>query len=934
MRYSIFCSLFIICSLNSFIKSQSIINVDINHPFQTYTIKDGLISNNIYGVIQDQRGFLYFYSDKGISRFDGHHFINFTLKNGLTSQNVWLLTLDSKNRIWIHSHDKFLHYLENDSIINAYSSSKQLSIIHIIEKSPKEMFFIATQNEELLNHITSDSMHFEIVNPNKLGFTHEFLFPNFSLKYNKKAKSETSYKDFEIKSHKKEQIKTLSCSKNESFYSPISFNNYVFCSSNHGLIVIDTNFITKSYIYNSKNEVNRSILDINKNIWVCTKEEGVYVINENNYNGIISLLKNEFPATISYFINNHLYFQDKIGNLFMYQPTSKNIIQIGTFPGINKLNIWFKNEIIISSTEGIFVINYDGLNKRMINFNNWNNKNLNSPTKTLKYKNGLLAFDHPNQFFYINEIDNKVDDKVICQTDSRIKLIYNANNLIYLLTNEEINIFNKEYLLLQKIDLIAKCNRSLPTCIIDFCNEIIFGTENAGLFKIINNEIVSVKKWSIETSIHNIFQFHDNLIVHTNKGIYILDPYNNFIITKSITNEQGITPEEIVGVYPWKNELIIVMPNAIHHINPDSVKVKTYNLRITELTQNNKQITIKDLSQLPPGFKSISISMSLLDFQVSKDVAYQYNLNDNDWQTLAVNTLDLSDLASGSYNLNLRAINKYSNKLLDSKILKLNVLRPWWKTWQFILLINAFLISSIIWGYRKWLNRRNEIKINIRNLEIGLREYKMKALESQMNPHFVYNSLASIQYFIQENKNDEAEHFLTEFGILIRSFLTASRSSQINLKIELELLQKFINLEQIRFSKRFNSEIIIDLKLNLTKIFIPPLLLQPFVENAIQHGLFHRLEGGQLKLNFQASNRDLIVTISDNGIGTEKSKSLKKFSLSNTTSDAMEIFLEKLEIMNKLKPNSLEYSISNLDDNEPYYVGTKIVIIFKNIIVL
>ena len=467
-----------------------------------------------------------------------------------------------------------------------------------------------------------------------------------------------------------------------------------------------------------------------------------------------------------------------------------------------------------------------------------------------------------------------------------------------------------------------------------FCNEIIFGTENAGLFKIINNEIVSVKKWSIETSIHNIFQFHDNLIVHTNKGIYILDPYNNFIITKSITNEQGITPEEIVGVYPWKNELIIVMPNAIHHINPDSVKVKTYNLRITELTQNNKQITIKDLSQLPPGFKSISISMSLLDFQVSKDVAYQYNLNDNDWQTLAVNTLDLSDLASGSYNLNLRAINKYSNKLLDSKILKLNVLRPWWKTWQFILLINAFLISSIIWGYRKWLNRRNEIKINIRNLEIGLREYKMKALESQMNPHFVYNSLASIQYFIQENKNDEAEHFLTEFGILIRSFLTASRSSQINLKIELELLQKFINLEQIRFSKRFNSEIIIDLKLNLTKIFIPPLLLQPFVENAIQHGLFHRLEGGQLKLNFQASNRDLIVTISDNGIGTEKSKSLKKFSLSNTTSDAMEIFLEKLEIMNKLKPNSLEYSISNLDDNEPYYVGTKIVIIFKNIIVL
>lgn len=921
-------------NISSIIYCQNIYETIVESPDYNLTIKDGLLSNKVYGLVQDYEGFIYFYTDLGISKYDGHKFKNFTINEGLPTNDVWLLSLDSKNRIWIHTNEDQLTFLKNDSIFFLDSPNSMSSTFHIEMDSNDTILFQGRNNFKL--HYNKNRYTYYNWNADIGYYATNHFIDNFYYNF-----EQCPYAYFanchklKILNDKKKQIYEMVLDKNTFFYSPLKMKESVHCSSTNGLMIFNKGKLNSIYKVVSDKILNRSIVDCSNNLWVCYKNDGVgfYLPNQK-----IFKFKNFIPL-YSFNYNNLLFLVNENGQCNLFDLDKNLFVNLFTLSGTRLINEWFNSKFLVYSDKGINILNLNKRKSKIDSFSYHSKLNEYPAIGKSVFKLSQDSFITPNyllQCLLYLEYKNTIDTFTFHKSTSAIKSINISPNNINLYSKGKLAIYSKNLLFQSEKKLIFKNKEIVPitSILYPFTNENIFASEDLGLFRLdCNNEVIQINGTE-KLSVKNLTLLGNKLVLWSNNGIFILTYKNdNYIIVNTITNEQGIAPEEIVGVYPWKNELIIVMPNAIHHINPDSIKVKTYNLRITELIQNNKKISIEDLSQLPPGFKSISISMSLLDFQVSKDVAYQYNLNDNDWQTLAVNTLDLSDLASGSYKLNLRAINKYSNKLLDSKVLKLNVLRPWWKTWQFIFLINGLLISSIILGYRKWLNRRNEIKINIRNLEIGLREYKMKALESQMNPHFVYNSLASIQYFIQENKNKEAEHFLTEFGILIRSFLTASRSSQINLKIELELLQKFINLEQIRFSQRFTSEIIIDPKLNLTKIFIPPLLLQPFVENAIQHGLFHRLEGGQLKLTFQTSNRDLVVTISDNGIGTEKSKSLKKFSLSNTTSDAMEIFLEKLEIMNKLKPNSLEYLISNLDDNEPNYVGTKIEIIFKNIIV-
>lgn len=909
----------------------------IYEPRIVYSTKDGLISNFVYGAIQDKAGYIYFYTNKGISKFDGHKFKNFTTINGLPDNNVWLLSHDKEDNLWIHTDDNNLCLLLNDSIKFVKSFSKKLNILYLTYEVDNSITFHGLLYNFNLKQDGSKYIYKELLQNN--GFYHKDNVVQFILQRNN-FQYIIPYPSSKliVNNIENNKMEIYSLENKDFWYTPNIIDNNVYCSSSTGVSIFDqNNNRTWNIKVVNKKIANRSFIDKDKNLWIGYRENGVWLCNLVKFKGdTIIKIKDNIINCIK--IKEKLYLFFSTSNMGVFDFQTKTFKFIKRTSGTNNILPWIDDMFILIRNNEKFIIKFDSASSRISNIQfqlkDYPNFTL---IKSNRINNDSIVYVDHYSNCYLAFQKNRISKYFKFYQDSlKIKSVISSEENLYLITNKYLSVFNKSLQKIEQIELTLN-NRSIITSSAFYFHNLrhlVIGTEGDGIYFIDNKNKLQLIENTYGFDIKSITVLNEKLIVHTNLAIFILKyTESKYVIEKSIANEQGISPEEIVGVYTHNNDLIIVMPNAIHYINPDSIPFKTYNLRITEIYQGNDIKSEDFLKSLPHDFKPISISMSLLDFQISKDVAYQYNLNDNDWQTLAVNTLDLSDLASGSYNLNLRAINKYSNKLLDSKILKLNVLRPWWKTWQFILLINAFLISSIIWGYRKWLNRRNEIKINIRNLEIGLREYKMKALESQMNPHFVYNSLASIQYFIQENKNEEAEHFLTEFGILIRSFLTASRSSQINLKIELELLQKFINLEQIRFSKRFTSEIIIDPKLNLTKIFIPPLLLQPFVENAIQHGLFHRLEGGQLKLNFEASNRDLIVTISDNGIGTKKSKSLKKFSLSNTTSDAMEIFLEKLEIMNKLKPNSLEYSISNLDDTEPYYVGTKIVIIFKNIIV-
>jgi len=219
---------------------------------------------------------------------------------------------------------------------------------------------------------------------------------------------------------------------------------------------------------------------------------------------------------------------------------------------------------------------------------------------------------------------------------------------------------------------------------------------------------------------------------------------------------------------------------------------------------------------------------------------------------------------------------------------------------------------------------RNQLKKTL-TLQRNLAEYEQKALHLQMNPHFVFNCLGSISSFIVQNGNDSAIKYLAKFSKLMRLTLEYSKESLIPVDKEIEGLQNYLELEQLRFNQIFDFKITKDKNIE-DDMALPPLLIQPFVENAIIHGLIPKKEFGDVSIDFSLTGKNLVCTITDNGIGLTKSKEIKEKSVQVHKSMALDIIKKRLEMMGDSTSKATTFTIEEIRDNEEIK-GTKVVLI-------
>lgn len=205
------------------------------------------------------------------------------------------------------------------------------------------------------------------------------------------------------------------------------------------------------------------------------------------------------------------------------------------------------------------------------------------------------------------------------------------------------------------------------------------------------------------------------------------------------------------------------------------------------------------------------------------------------------------------------------------------------------------------------------------NKKIG--ELKLMALRSVMSPHFIFNVLNSIQYFIAKNDRLNAINYLSTFSKLIRSILTHSIKNKIKLSDEIEMLKNYIDLEMTRFENKFSLNLFIDPEIEMESILIPSLLIQPYVENAILHGLYNKQEQGELSLSININNDTLIIEITDDGVGREAAMQLRKYNILSHESMGISITEERLKLINQDMKTCFE--IEDLM-NEGKPCGTKV----------
>ncbi len=313
-------------------------------------------------------------------------------------------------------------------------------------------------------------------------------------------------------------------------------------------------------------------------------------------------------------------------------------------------------------------------------------------------------------------------------------------------------------------------------------------------------------------------------------------------------------------------------------------------------------------------------------------ILYRYMLNGFDEEALPLtraNFTTYSNLPHGEYEFEVEAINKWGVPSTQKTTFSFRINPPFWLTWWFYALCSVAAIVSIIFVFR-WRNKVTERKIQTERLKdrTKMLTLEQQSLNASMNRHFIFNALNSIQYYINRQDKLAANMYLSRFAKLIRKNLDSSQSELTSLSEELERLELYLELEYMRFKDKFNYEINMDPTLDMEMIKVPAMILQPYVENSIWHGILPMNEPGRITIDVSASNGAFILSIEDNGIGIDTSLKNKAGNKTAYMSKGMRINEGRLELLRKLTKRNIEIKGPyQLEDEKGDPTGTRVEIV-------
>lgn len=394
-------------------------------------------------------------------------------------------------------------------------------------------------------------------------------------------------------------------------------------------------------------------------------------------------------------------------------------------------------------------------------------------------------------------------------------------------------------------------------------------------------------------------------------------------------------PNESLFTQLSSGEIIIGIRQGFGIFHPDSLRINhekpqpyitAFKVFDKDLINNQDLFTLTDLD-LSYKQNFFSFEFSAIAYNLPEKISFAYMLEgvDEDWVSAGQRRYaSYTNIGGGDYTFQLKAANNEGIWNEEVYRLKIHISTPWWKTWWFWLGLFIMLLTASIAFFRWRVNQIRKEELMKTDFEKRLANVEMNALRAQMNPHFIFNCLNSIDYYILKNDMEKASDYLNRFSRLIRLILQNSRSNYVNLKDELEALKLYIEMESLRFDEQFDYEVKVAKGLILEEIEIPPMLLQPYVENAIWHGLMQKNGKGKLDLTITKENGHLQCIIEDNGIGREAAMAIRSKSATRRKSMGMQITEDRIGMINRLYNTDATVNITDMKDNKGTAKGTRV----------
>jgi ligand-binding sensor domain-containing protein len=376
-------------------------------------------------------------------------------------------------------------------------------------------------------------------------------------------------------------------------------------------------------------------------------------------------------------------------------------------------------------------------------------------------------------------------------------------------------------------------------------------------------------------------------------------------------------------IFGLNRGIIIVDPNKI---KPRHQPVKFSFFRVNTDNTIDVYSTTSTLN-LPYNNGKVSFSYLNSDLISSGRIFYRYKMDglDTTWSVPTRNHLIAYNLRPGEYRFQMQASYNETNWIDFPNSIAINVASPFWQQWWFYVLIGVLAIGTTVVVIRT-VQSSKEQKRKLEELNRLMNESRLMAIRSQMNPHFIFNSLNAIQECIVMQDFDAAYQYLSKFSKLLRQVLNNSEKNFIPLKDEIEVNQLYLELESLRFKKSFTYSIDVEDNIDTETVKFPSLLLQPFIENAIWHGLMHKQGAKKLDISFVLENNHLECVIEDNGIGRERSADIKKNKLGSQyfESKGTKLSGQRIQLLNETGYVNASLQIEDLKDDTGEAKGTKV----------
>jgi ligand-binding sensor domain-containing protein len=427
--------------------------------------------------------------------------------------------------------------------------------------------------------------------------------------------------------------------------------------------------------------------------------------------------------------------------------------------------------------------------------------------------------------------------------------------------------------------------------------------------------------------------------VYSEAGVSIIHVDSNKVINLGI--ELGI---EYIRSIHWKDKDLIITTglgiiclNPLEIVNPvlpAKIFVESVSVSGIPITVSSNIFPIQ-LPHFQHYENSMEVAIRSNELLYQDLIRYSFKLEglEVDWSPASdVGTVQFRGLPAGTYQLKVRIRHEGEAWQDEIALMAFEILPVFYKRAWFIGLVVLF-ISGILYAF--YIYRMSQVKIAMKlknEFDQQVATSEMKALRAQMNPHFLFNSLNSIKIFIIEHKSAEAAKYLNKFAKLMGAILENSELSLVSLDKELDALQLYIELERLRFADQFDFRIDIPDGLDLGEYAIPPLVLQPFVENAIWHGLLPKKDAKQLHIKLTVDNEQLSILIEDNGVGVKAAES-KKTAFGRTKSMGSKITTKRIDLANKINGPFIEIQVDDLTVPNTEITGTRVrIILLKKIV--